>query len=416
MNKERTDRKMGEDLKEFFDYCLEIEESYQKHWYVDDSTWTIDRVCLYSNGTIIGMYKENNSVLISLLENKYDYDELFQLICRDIDRTCFETRRMFAKCNLDKSAVPQQEYPHYGENLVEWYKGYNSYLIDAFSCVSEKQAFSLLYIYLSYSEYKSEVKEKMERDLPNIHKIYQDEYDDDFCKWNLIPICYRRRELKANDPPRIFDYQKNMTIMVDLPKSLVSIVIKLLDNKMIGKLAVRGTDWGITEGINKKQFLCEEVEKGQVYSLAEHFWPGVTKLYNSKVYDDQFWVKKTETELFFEELCDDLTIECDSVVTNMIHILFDGNEINHIDFEKIYYTLEEYNLRIKQMNVKGKGHQRRKYFKINDASIPFDFPCNVYKMEGSDYKSIQVPFIYFVLNCLFTNTELIDEYFKEILD
>ncbi len=110
---------------------------------------------------------------------------------------------------------------------------------------------------------------------------------------------------------------------------------------MIGKISVRCKDNEIFEGFQTCETICEDVEQGRVFSMDVISLPSIAKLYDSKKYQNQLWIKKTETELTFEELCEDFVVERDSIVTNMIHITYSDNTINNIDYEKISYTVDE---------------------------------------------------------------------------
>ena len=68
------------------------------------------------------------------------------------------------------------------------------------------------------------------------------------------------------------------------------------------------------------------------------------------------------------------------------------------------------------MNTKGTAYKRQKYFKINDSCIPFNFPCKVLQVDKNKDNEIQVPFIFFVLNCFFSNKNLINEYFENVVE
>ena len=389
-------------------------KSYSRSWLIDDPNWTHQRIINYSYGIILGMYKEKNPTLLSLMKKQYDNDELHRLLCQAVYRTNATGKKMFSDCGINPESAPIQQYPAKGENLVEWYKGYSPYMIEQLSSEDEDGILSLLYIYYAYEEYRTDRDAELEREQPNIHKVYQDETDDDFCNWNLVPVIDECRVLKAYTPARIFDKQKALTLFVDLPKPFVEVLIKLQECDVIGKLAVRCKDNEIFNGLLTREVLCEDVEQGRIFSMDVVSLPPMIKLYDSKEYQNQLWIKKTDTDLTFEELCEDFTLECNSIVTKMIHITYSGNAINRMDYEKIYYTIDEYESRTRQMKIKGTANKRQKYFKINDSCIPFDFPCRVLQVNKTEDNEIQVPFILYVLNCFFSNKELIKEYFENV--
>lgn len=89
----------------------------------------------------------------------------------------------------------------------------------------------------------------------------------------------------------------------------------------------------------------------------------------------------------------------------------------HIDYERIYYTRDEYAERIstKRMDIEGTAQPRRKFFKVNKAAIPFDYPCSALIQTKSGYDRINCPFIFFILNCYFQHKDLLNEYFNDWL-
>lgn len=407
---------ISKELMEFYEYCTAIEDSYSRSWLVDDPNWTTRKISNFSNGIILGLYKESDPLLLSLMEKQHDNDELYRLLCKAVDQTNAMGKKQFVDYGKNPESAPVYNYPRKKQNLVEWYKSYDLHMIESISQEDDDRILSFLYIYYAYEEYRTDINVRAEKEQPNIHEVYQDETDDDFCDWNLVPIIDAYRILKAYTPPRIFDRQKSLTLFVDLPKTFVEVLIELQACKVIGKLSVKCKDNGIFEGLQKCEVLCEYVEQGRVFTMDVISLPPMTKLYDSKEYHDQLWVKKTDTELTFEELCEDLTVEYDSIVTKMVHITYKDNTINHIDYEKIYYTLDEYENRSGKMNTKGTAYKRQKYFKINDSCIPFNFPCKVLQVDKNKDNEIQVPFIFFVLNCFFSNKNLINEYFENVVE
>ncbi|WP_412055168.1 hypothetical protein [Aeromonas sp. XH] len=76
--------------------------------------------------------------------------------------------------------------------------------------------------------------------------------------------------------------------------------------------------------------------------------------------------------------------------------------IKHIDHEYIFYTMEEFIKRQYDHKQKGQAYSRIKTFKIDESKIPLiSSNCQM--------------FVYMVLKSYFSNGELIDEYFSEII-
>ena len=403
-------------LEEFFNKSYEIERDYLRQWSgLNTIEWNSDKMDSFEHGVIMYLYKEKDPILLELINLDYDYQQLYKLICREIDNTNREILNRIPGDSISTVKI-KTPYPTEGENLVKWYRKYNSNKLELLDDESENRVFSILYIELSYAEYSSKRKLDDEKSQPHIHELYPDIAGKDFNKWNLIPVGAFRK-LKALDPPRIYDSNKNRTLIVDIPRPLVEILNELQDKNMIEELSVRCKDNGIFSGNITKEIIQAEIEKGRLFSLDESTWQSVTKLYDSKEYENQLWIKKTYSSWTFEELCQDFTIEGESVVTQMVHLEYADNLIEHIDYERIYYTPDEYAERIstKRMDIEGTAQPRRKFFKVNKAAIPFDYPCSALIQTKSGYDRINCPFIFFILNCYFQHNDLLNEYFNDWL-
>ena len=95
---------------------------------------------------------------------------------------------------------------------------------------------------------------------------------------------------------------------------------------------------------------------------------------------------------------------------------YEGELISHIDYEKVFYTVDEYDNRYKNGSVKGTGKKRRKFFKVNNARIPLSYECRVLENNDRNQNSAKtVPFIYFILNSFFDHKDLLREYFESII-
>lgn len=400
-------------LEELFDKCYEVESEYLRQWSgLNSVEWNSEKMDSYKHGVIMYLYIEKDPLLLELINQNYDYQQLYRLICREIDKTDREIQNRIPR-NSKSTVKKKTAHPTEGENLVKWYRKYNSYKLELLEDEPENRVFSILYIELSYAEYSSKRKYDDEKNQPQIHELYSELDDKDFKKWNLIPVGTFRK-LKALDPPRLYDSNKKRTLIVDIPRPLVDILRELQDRNMIGELSVRCKNNGIFTGNITKEIIQAEIEKGRLFSLDESTWHGVTKMYDAKEYNNQLWINKTYSSWTFEELCHDFTIEGESVVTQMIHLEYANNLIEHIDYERIYYTLDEYTERIRtqKMDIEGTAQPRRKFFKVNNAAIPFDYPCSALIQTNSGYDEIKCPFIFFVLNCYFQHKDLLNEYFN----
>lgn len=228
--------------------------------------------------------------------------------------------------------------------------------------------------------------------------------------YNLITIG-DSIELLDLSPARIYDKLRNKTIYVEIGKGLASVLNKLILEGLANKVAVKVNGQKVYAGRYTKEYICEALEKGSVFSFAKLFsTPDITKLYSYE-YKYQLWISTNNKELTLEELCGDLTVQAEGIRTQMIHLMFSKSEngilISHIDHEYIYYSLEEYEKRQKdpKMRTKGSAHKRVKTFMIDEASIPMDYPCKMLRLNETknEYEEVNVPFLFFVADTfLFT--------------
>ena len=128
--------------------------------------------------------------------------------------------------------------------------------------------------------------------------------------------------------------------------------------------------------------------------------PEVTSLLD---YDSQdYFVVRREEGIVFEELLYDFkTVEPDFVITQGVHLQYEGERITHLDHEFFFYTVDSYDQKLK--DIRKHGHTRYKTFKIDNAAIPFE-------------KNASDNVLYKTLHTFFKNHALIDEYFEKILN
>jgi hypothetical protein len=141
--------------------------------------------------------------------------------------------------------------------------------------------------------------------------------------------------------------------------------------------------------------------------------PEMSKLV-SENYGNSLWITVGDNDITFEELCDDFDIEENDIITQMVHLQYSEKKITHIDHEYIFYSVEEYEERIR-LRRKGKARKRFKTFKVDQSHIPMDYPCKMFSISEDEREDISVPFIYFVLNSYFKHKDLLTEYFQKIL-
>jgi len=177
-------------------------------------------------------------------------------------------------------------------------------------------------------------------------------------------------------------------------------------NDLIEKDFIQDISFLITS-IRTDTLTLEEKEYGRRFNYDIRTLPDVSCFYEVNKPANKLIVKvekaKEKTSITFETIKDDFNNLNDLVVTNLIHLEIDNNNnINHLDHEFIFYTLEEYDKKIK--NHKQKGHSKIKTIKIDNSKIPINYT----------YK--RVPFLIHFLMELLDNKDLIEEYFNSVLE
>ena len=159
--------------------------------------------------------------------------------------------------------------------------------------------------------------------------------------------------------------------------------------------------------------LCEEIERGMLFTWDIKKLHNITKLYDGEYYLNNMWIFVSNGNMIFEEMQSNEFEQDDSLVTSVIHLeyyLEDNNYyISHIDHEYIFYSIDEYEKR--KVSPDQKGHKRVKTFKIDESSILMNHHCKLYD-NNNNY--VVVPFIYYVLNLYFNNKKLVEEYFSMV--
>lgn len=396
-------------LTEFFQQCRIIENSRCRSFFCESDEWPPRRQALYAHGVMYGLYAEKNKLITDMLKIDFSREKLRELF----ERMYYDGLKHLASflSSFKEDVTPVYIHEPVSEPLDEWIIGYNYEMCKPFENDRE-HLLVFMYLYLSYDEYCRNESETARDSQPNISRLYES------LSYGLIPIN-SERILMSLVPPRIYDAGLNKTVFIELKQRTAEIFTELYELGRIGSMSFRGVDSEIYDGCCEISLLLEEVERGRIFSLNINELPKATKLY-SENFNDTLWIKSEGKDITFEELCDDFDVTGNSVTTQVIHLQYGMTEggvyvITHIDHEYIYYTEDEYEERIKDFNVKGHGMKRRKTFKLDNANIPFDYPCNILPEGKEPGEEIDVPFIYYILDVYFTHKDLLREYFSEIL-
>lgn len=348
---------------------------------------------------------EWKEILDKLYSKEIEYRRAFDPIAEGIImRLYFEHDDFLSSC-LNSLPAEIQNLSDESENEKEIRKR----IID--SCSDEQLLKSLIVLISAYEKHKKIVDDESFFNQPTISSFYniKDSY-------GLIKLTENFELDQTHTPIRIIDTKKRYTIFIDTNINIAKVLFELKKMNFVKELFVRGNDNLFFDYINKINVLEHEKGVGIPSKNKCDAHPNIAYYYDINDFDNQFWVKKTEEELIFEELYQKAFSKSNYYTTQMVHIRYKqsvgGAVINHIDHEYIYYTPEEYENRRKAiyMDVKGTARRRQKTFKVDDAVIPeqYQVPVNVFGRETT------YDFIPFVLYTLFKNTMLLDEYFNEV--
>ncbi|MDE5967452.1 MAG: hypothetical protein K2G89_11540 [Lachnospiraceae bacterium] len=404
-----------QELIEFIDIYNQRLEQIQYDMYIESKH--MDLPC---DNLLVAMLNEENDLLLSLLHQPCEHKKLISLLEHYLDdNNNSDISKRCRKLGISVSTPP------ISEPLAEWIFNYNYMLAypmlgdfekdDTLLKDNPEKILSYVYIYLRihYCQHGSDYSFQQ----PKIDAIYGETFTKPsvFAKWGLLPVDQVRTLYAFDEPVRIYDKVYNKTIFIYMSRPLALIIEKLTNEKHIGTLSVRGKDSRIYEGENHLGNFCEAVEKGLIFSFNISELPTITKLYSDECFDNALWVLKDSQNLTFEELCDDFHTDGETIVTQMIHLEYKDRYITHLDHEYIFYTLEEYEKRVKDPFSKGQARKRIKTFKIDKSMIPLDYPCKMYRFHKDNQEEITVPFLYFVINNFFEHKDLLDEYFSKCI-
>ena len=280
----------------------------------------------------------------------------------------------------------------------------------------------IYYDYMNYYNYEISIYNSSKENLKNmLNEIYKN--NSSFCKYGLIEIN-ENAEIMNIDPPRVYLNKIDKTFMlVNMKKELLHLISQLQDEGYIKKISVRvcNSKFNIYDGYYDEQVLSEALEYGQYFSIDNIKKIDVTKLCNES-YDNFLWIKITDTDITFEEICGKDVRFNDNIITQVIHLQYEKNDTNyiitHLDHEFIFYSEEDYESRKTNPNIKGNQLKRLKSFKIDNACIPFNYIVQrkIILQKSNSERNEEVPVLIFMLKSYFNNVELINEYFQKYLN
>lgn len=231
-----------------------------------------------------------------------------------------------------------------------------------------------------------------------LETIYRDKnYDlnqeNQYEKYGLVEID-NSRELLISDS-RILDKKVNISYEISLIDFNVYKVLLEYFEKYNFTLSFAPDNESIYDFIFDSTLTTEAVEFGVSPTIETLRTECSHKIkfvdYTSK---DTFWIRNINSDFYIEEIVSDFVEHQDSIVTKLIHIEHTTKDeelyIKHIDFEYIFYSIDEFINRYEKNNFtqKGEMYKRKKIFKIDNASIPFNgdflYPIVYFTFENKE--------------------------------
>ncbi len=285
-------------------------------------------------------------------------------------------------------------YEETGLKNLEYIDKSNLYLISLTECLLNQYEESLCH-------FNGDIKNMLCQDLEKLYqtKNYDLKSEAQWSKYKLIEL----NEHRYIAPMAIVDTKYNISFFPHLIPADVLDFIRDYYKKSQFKLSLYPNCATLFNFDFDYSLALEDIQ----YGIA----PSVERLksklanYQIKLIDitlqDSFWVWNKGTDLYLEEIVNDFNIYQEAIVTRMIHVEFFNEEnilyINHIDFEYIFYSEDEFISREDNINQKGQKYMRQKVFKIDNAKIP-----------------LNDLFLYYISYNTFINTVLIDEAFEAL--
>lgn len=417
-------------LQALYDKIYNIYNEWTKVNLQNNGQWSTERICKYNFGPVLGLYLEKDKSLINILNDEFSDEELCTLLIPIKERALSELLEaendLMTECK--RKSCQDELTLLKNENIEEWMRRFFiPYIRTGNFEINESHYRGLCYVTYGYRNYQHTLTSKYCGDISVLKQLYHGVLDknSELYTYSLIevtPTC----EMLAIDPPRIYDSRIDKTFYLsNVNKELLNTFIELGASKLYEKISLRVSNsiLNIFDGKYELQTILEAVERGKIFSVQNMGDIPVTKLYSVN-YEDSLWIKSTDSEITFEELCEHESSFNDSVITQVIHLnyLNKGNEIfiTHIDHEFVFYSKSDYENRKVNSDIKGNEYTRLKSFKIDKANIPLTLPIKrnvtLYD-EASDtvlHKAETVPFIVYILKSYLKHTDLIDEYFAKL--
>ena len=355
-----------------------------------------------------GIEKELNKLKILKKENlendKYiNQKKKIKNWSEEVNRTIKELENFYKEINQEN--IYNFIIKEYNENIKDYKLTENITKVfnqEDYLCVSILELL-LKEIYKEEEPYY-EINEKNNR-LKETYEFIDE--DEQYKKYGLLKLNNNRNLEKPmlNSPPYYIHDNRKGYIVLDsrIPDEVLFKLYCLKQENLIVDLSLRVNYYKrIVQ--NRRILINEERAFGKYFSFENLKNLIPTKLY-STVTNNSLWINIKNGSITFEELLDDFEVgnKEEFIRTQVVHCEYFEDEeefyISHIDHEYIFYSLNEYEERVKDIEQKGNIKKKLKTFKVDNSKIPFII----------DNENI----LLFFLNQYFKSKDLLLEYFQK---
>lgn len=406
-------------LEDYYDTCVDFLQSLT----FEKNGWDSKKQCMYSEGIVFGKIQEKDKNTIDILCKTVSDDclkceiEKYYIKIIKVKNNINSNSDYLQRSNMQRYEVELREL--HSLPLEEWINIYcgwmKKYISNDYNFCIE----TLVYIYYSFKNFYKEMIHPLNDDMSRIEQVYDLDFrkKSQFSKYRLMPIN-TTRSIIINNPPALYDEIKNKTFFIkNIPSELLITFKSMMKEYYIKDLSVRlFNNYGF-DGKIDINIIQESIEFGKKFDLSNLEECSVTKLYGIED-KNCLWVNIDKENITFEEIYDSPYDYNNQFITQVIHLQYKkiDNEyyITHLDHEYIFYLLDEYVERTKNIKQKGTASKRVKSFKIDNSKIPFDYKCRIQKNENSMLSEKREQFLYFILDLYFINKENLLEYFSNL--
>ena len=392
----------------------------------DINGWDYNKQAIYINGVVLGKFREKDIETIRTINIGVEEAALKAEIRENLKNHIEELKQL---TELDSMQQRQIEIKRLQLNdlqthtISEWIKKHTGWIEEIVEKTTQLELQGLLFLYYAFENWKYERNHPYCDDLEQLRDSYKNILGkgSQFAKYGLIPLD-NDRELIITGKPRVYDKSINKTFFIkNIPQLLLNQIYDMIATGEITECAVRLFNEPGYKGNMNCDYLAEALERGSYFDYENLNNYSVSKLY-SEAYENSMWIVIDSENITFEEMCYDFEIYSNMVVTQVIHLKHINENgksyITHIDHEYVFYTLEEYEKRLMDVNQKGEAKKRIKSFKIDNSKIPFERRCKIIRKDatGNEVESATEQFLCYVIECYFKHKDLLKEYFQNVMN